>query len=240
MIEVICSCGEKHRTPEKNAGRSFNCPKCGVALCFPSANQPITPVPLPSTPVAPPPLPKQTDWFYAAGSVQKGPHSLAEMQEFYATGSINRQTSVWHDGMQDWLPAGSTEVAIDGNIEPKALSDSASNPAVQQFALYAGVVIGTVAIDAMIASSVIGLSENLFGDPGYSIGYTVALFISAFLAMVIVGAAINFEGQAQKFCRQIEERIHFEKYQWLIRAIIAILCVLGAIIAAVEVYKSQR
>jgi hypothetical protein len=117
MIEVVCSCGETHKTPEKNAGRSFKCPKCGAALRFPQPNQsvPMAP-PSPPAPVAPPivpptpPIPKQDQWFYASKNSQVGPHSIDEMRNFGATGVFTPQTLVWHEGMSDWLPAKETEL----------------------------------------------------------------------------------------------------------------------------------
>lgn len=247
MIEVVCSCGETHKTPEKNAGRNFKCPKCGAALRFPQPNQPAPTAPVPLAPVAPPPLPKQTDWFYAAGSVQKGPHSLAEMQELFATGTINRQTSVWREGMKAWLPLGDTEV-VPAVATPAVLAEATANTAGQSMALYLGVFVGTVTIDAIISPSVVGVSEALFGEVGYSFGYAAALAISVSVSVVVVSGAIagfaaktrpsvpNAAPQSWNFLRSVEERINWDKYKW--RIIIGLIAGVIFVMPAIAVIMS--
>ncbi len=251
MIEVVCPCGEAHKTPEKNAGRSFNCPKCGVGLRFPQPNQPFPTAPLPPTSSAPPPLPKQTDWFYAAGSVQKGPHSLAEIQELFATGTINRQTSVWRDGMQTWLPLGDTEV-VPAVATPTVLAEATANTAGQSMALYLGVFVGTVTIDAIISPSVVGVSEALFGEVGYSFGYAAALAISVSLSVLIVSGAIaglsakirppvqSPPQQSWNFLRSVEERIGWDKYKWriIIGLIVGLMVFFPALAVTISILKS--
>ncbi len=40
-ISVICSCGARLKTKDENAGRSFNCPKCGQSLSVPAAGSAV-------------------------------------------------------------------------------------------------------------------------------------------------------------------------------------------------------
>lgn len=46
------------------------------------------------------------EWFYAAGSERVGPFSDAQMAALVRSGAVAKETLVWREGMDSWLPAG--------------------------------------------------------------------------------------------------------------------------------------
>ncbi|MGB0776357.1 MAG: DUF4339 domain-containing protein, partial [Akkermansiaceae bacterium] len=60
-------------------------------------------------------------WHYLDGAgQQQGPITADELQQFGVSGHINGQTSVWTEGMAEWLPA----AQIDGLIPAQAAAPS--------------------------------------------------------------------------------------------------------------------
>lgn len=45
-------------------------------------------------------------WHLAIGGETVGPLSESEVRERFAAGEIDRETSVWQEGFEDWLPLG--------------------------------------------------------------------------------------------------------------------------------------
>ncbi len=54
---------------------------------------------------------KPAEWFYAVGQTRHGPVGVEELQRLAAALAINVKTLVWREGMPDWAPAGTTELA---------------------------------------------------------------------------------------------------------------------------------
>lgn len=50
-----------------------------------------------------------TEWFYAQGDEERGPVPMADLLRLVEKGTVGRGTLVWHDGMEDWSPAGQVE-----------------------------------------------------------------------------------------------------------------------------------
>ena len=55
-------------------------------------------------------------WHYAVGAERKGPVGQAEIEELLKSGSIDRGTLVWREGMANWLPASQTELGVHGSV----------------------------------------------------------------------------------------------------------------------------
>jgi len=52
------------------------------------------------------------EWYYAGqNNDEVGPVGEAEIEAQIKTGAITRDTQVWRDGMQDWVPAGNSDLA---------------------------------------------------------------------------------------------------------------------------------
>jgi membrane protease subunit (stomatin/prohibitin family) len=54
----------------------------------------------------PPPLPGAVQFFMAINGQQQGPFNLAALQQMITSGSFNRDSLVWKQGMSGWLKAG--------------------------------------------------------------------------------------------------------------------------------------
>ena len=52
---------------------------------------------------------EETDWYYSNEGEQVGPVNTEALQQLVADGVINEATSVWADGLEDWIPAGEVE-----------------------------------------------------------------------------------------------------------------------------------
>lgn len=52
-----------------------------------------------------------TQWYYAAGSEQRGPLAADQMRAMIAAGTLTRETLVWSPAMSGWQPLGQTELA---------------------------------------------------------------------------------------------------------------------------------
>lgn len=48
------------------------------------------------------------DWYYADEGNRSGPVSEEQLRSLLARGTVNDGTLVWHEGMKDWAPLGST------------------------------------------------------------------------------------------------------------------------------------
>ncbi|HWS39533.1 MAG TPA: SPFH domain-containing protein [Actinoplanes sp.] len=61
--------------------------------------------PTPPAAATPPPLPAG-NWFAAIGGQQQGPFDVATLTSYAKSGSVDRNTLVWREGMGAWTPAG--------------------------------------------------------------------------------------------------------------------------------------
>ena len=66
---------------------------------------------------------EESNWYYSNEGEQIGPVSGEVLQQLAAQGVINAQTSVWADGLEDWIPAGQVEGLIAG-----APAEAAASP----------------------------------------------------------------------------------------------------------------
>ncbi len=53
---------------------------------------------------APPPMPTQVLYHYAANGQQMGPVAIDKLKELFAARTINRDSLIWKQGMQNWTP----------------------------------------------------------------------------------------------------------------------------------------
>lgn len=58
----------------------------------------------PQQPSVPPPIPAQARYHYAIDGQQNGPVSFDKLKELFASRTINRDSLVWKQGMQNWTP----------------------------------------------------------------------------------------------------------------------------------------
>jgi predicted Zn finger-like uncharacterized protein len=72
-------------------------------------------------------------WHLAIGGETVGPISEAEVRERFANGEIDRDTSVWQEGFEDWLPLGEVSAFADLADRPAAPARAAT-PAPDPFA----------------------------------------------------------------------------------------------------------
>lgn len=69
---------------------------------------------------APPPLPGGApEWWFALNGQQSGPHTLAQLGQFRASGQFTPETLVWKQGMATWTAARSV-VEIQSTFAPAA------------------------------------------------------------------------------------------------------------------------
>lgn len=52
---------------------------------------------------------EETQWYVMQGEEQLGPYSGTQLAEFAAAGNVIRESLVWAEGMESWLPAGQIE-----------------------------------------------------------------------------------------------------------------------------------
>ncbi len=69
-----------------------------------------------------------SDWFYASGGQQHGPHPETQLRELIARGAVTTDTLVWTEGMADWQRAGEIPGLISGTPRPPAASYSGRSP----------------------------------------------------------------------------------------------------------------
>ncbi|MFS4415590.1 SPFH domain-containing protein [Maribacter sp. 2307ULW6-5] len=79
--------------------------------------------PLTASPVAPvpPPMPAQVTYFYAVNGQQLGPVPLDRLKELFAARTINRDSLVWKQGMDNWAALKDVEelkAFLGGNTPP--------------------------------------------------------------------------------------------------------------------------
>lgn len=53
-------------------------------------------------PIAPPPLPAAVSYFYAVDGQQMGPVSFEQLRALFANRTVNRDTLVWKQGLENW------------------------------------------------------------------------------------------------------------------------------------------
>ena len=75
----------------------------------------------PTNAAVPPPMPVAIQYFYAVNGAQQGPVSFEQLQALFAGRTINRDSLVWKQGMDNWTPL--KEVAelksfLGGNTPP--------------------------------------------------------------------------------------------------------------------------
>jgi len=56
----------------------------------------------------PPPVSAQKEWYYEIEGEPKGPVPAAEIESLLRRRQLGSTTLVWHDGLDDWVPAGRT------------------------------------------------------------------------------------------------------------------------------------
>ena len=69
----------------------------------------------------PPPIPQPTQYYYAANGQQAGPVSIEQLSALFANRTINKDSLVWKQGLQDWTPLKDVEelkAFLGGNTPP--------------------------------------------------------------------------------------------------------------------------
>ena len=75
-----------------------------------------------TNPVMPPPLPHQQTFFIYVGGQQIGGQTIPMIQQLIIKGSVGKETLVWAQGMQDWMPAGQVPVLANLFVTPPPVS----------------------------------------------------------------------------------------------------------------------
>jgi len=52
----------------------------------------------------PPPLSQSIKYYAALGGKQSGPFDMAMLQQYIQSCQLTKQTLVWREGMQNWIP----------------------------------------------------------------------------------------------------------------------------------------
>ncbi|HEY8377848.1 MAG TPA: GYF domain-containing protein, partial [Nannocystis sp.] len=73
-------------------------------------------------------------WHLAIGGETVGPISEAEVRERFAAGEIDKDTSVWQEGFEDWLPLSEVSTFADLVQQAAAAAPRATQPADDPFA----------------------------------------------------------------------------------------------------------
>ena len=74
-----------------------------------------------SSSVMPPPMPAAVQYFYAANGQQAGPVSFEQLRALFANRTVNKDTLVWKQGMQNWTALNQVEelkAFLGGNTPP--------------------------------------------------------------------------------------------------------------------------
>ncbi len=69
----------------------------------------------------PPPMPAAVQYFYAANGQQAGPVGFEQLRALFANRTVNKDTLVWKQGMQNWTPLSEIEelkAFLGGNTPP--------------------------------------------------------------------------------------------------------------------------
>ena len=69
----------------------------------------------------PPPMPTAIQYFYAANGQQAGPVSFEQLRALFANRTVNKDTLVWKQGMDNWMPLNTVEelkAFLGGNTPP--------------------------------------------------------------------------------------------------------------------------
>lgn len=121
-MKFLCrNCKAKYQiADEKVAGRTMRmtCQQCGEPIVV--RGHPLGPRP------GPPPLPPrdfQDQWHVAINDSPVGPLSLAEVTRRLAQGSIDQESLVWREGMEDWNHLRNVEA-----FKPPSASNGATPP----------------------------------------------------------------------------------------------------------------
>ncbi len=77
-------------------------------------------------PMAPPPIPVQVQYYYAANGQQAGPVTFDALKALFASRTINKDSLVWKQGMDNWAPLKEVEElkAFLGGSTPPPLPNS--------------------------------------------------------------------------------------------------------------------
>lgn len=84
-----------------------------------TSQQPIQPQP--GTAIVPPPMPVQVQYFYAHNGQQAGPVSFDQLKMLFANRTVNKDSLVWKQGMQNWTALKEVEELksfLGGNTPP--------------------------------------------------------------------------------------------------------------------------
>lgn len=71
----------------------------------------------------------ETQWFVMQGEEQIGPYTGAQLVEFATNGNIVRETLVWAEGMENWLPASQVEGLFPAEAPPAQAAPTQMAPA---------------------------------------------------------------------------------------------------------------
>jgi hypothetical protein len=70
------------------------------------------------------------EWYYAVEGASVGPVSEAEFNQLLADGTVRRDTLVWQEGMDDWLPYGRASTQAEtAAMPPRAPIGETDDPA---------------------------------------------------------------------------------------------------------------
>ncbi len=140
----------------------------------------------------------ESQWFVMQGEEQLGPYTGAQLVEFASGGNILRETLVWAEGMESWLPAGQIEgvfpaaEASPGTMTGPAPANEPAGPYPSPevgnglFGMWVGLLLGGLAL-IVVGFLLVGiLSRNASPDTGQelSTGEVTGVMIAGILGML--------------------------------------------------------
>lgn len=116
-MKIECDkCGAKYSiADEKVRGKTFKirCKKCTNVIIVRDAASGASAAAATAAAAAAPEPTEPLNWHIAIGGETIGPLSESEIRKRFEQGEIDRDTSVWQEGFDDWIPLGSAAAFAD-------------------------------------------------------------------------------------------------------------------------------
>jgi hypothetical protein len=118
MIQFKCSCGKAYNVKDEFSGRKTKCGGCGTEIVVPRPRAKAAPNPEPELALEldEPAVPKEgtEEWHYTLDKEEYGPVSLERLKLLARDKTLDREDTVWKEGMADWIKAESLEGLFSG------------------------------------------------------------------------------------------------------------------------------
>ncbi len=97
-----------------------------------------------------------TRWYYASGSKKIGPIDEKIMSQLVDSGTVTCLTRVWHEGMNEWLPASETELKAffkNSSLVSSNFQKFKSKSCLLKYAFIAGIFVTAILVCLAIGNS---------------------------------------------------------------------------------------